>query len=581
MLSDSPGELLDSGARTAGHDIQQPHKRTVTMKDIPKRLIEITQQLKDGQVPRKHKTRAVLKWFGASRRGANVLSDIKTALANFGLQTEPVFDEAKIDESVRFVSDPAQVLVGKKFPKEPNGKGTLIDSTPSTLAGPANGASTGMQSEDELEPEPDDEQPVHRPDDRPVSSQSSDWTISALRDKLDRGQLVLQPKFQREYVWNTRPELPSRLIESLLLEIPIPPIYFGKIAEGGLEMIDGQQRLTTLVEFVSNKFPLRKLRSMPSLNHNFFKDLTKEQQEKILDTPIRSIVIDAGTNTELRYEIFERLNRGSMILNEQELRNCVYRGRFNDLLAELEKDATWREAKGGDEPEGRFKEREIILRFFAFANRLPNYTGNLKRFLSEYMGQYAPHEPQDLKAQAALFKQTMQNMYAVFGDKSARLYEVNPRSNRGAWDTKFSVMALDIQASALMGRPNNKVQQTAEQIRELFLFTMLTDLEMQDAISRRTGSTSQTKIRWTKFGALVDPIIDGTMIEPRFFDFVFRKELYDKSPVCQLCQNQIHSFEDSTVDHIVPYSKGGKTTSGNAQLAHRGCNARKNAQMPV
>jgi hypothetical protein len=85
-----------------------------------------------------------------------------------------------------------------------------------------------------------------------------------------------------------------------------------------------------------------------------------------------------------------------MILNEQELRNCVYRGPFNDLLAGLEKDATWRKAKGGDEPEGRFKEREIILRFFAFANRLANYTGNLKRFLSEYMGQYAPHEPQDL-----------------------------------------------------------------------------------------------------------------------------------------------------------------------------------------
>ena len=110
-----------------------------------------------------------------------------------------------------------------------------------------------------------------RPDDRPVTSQSSDWTISALRDKLDRGLLLLQPKFQREYVWSLRPELPSRLIESLLLEIPIPPIYFGKDADGHLEMIDGQQRLTTLINFVSNKFPLRKLNRMASLNHKFFK----------------------------------------------------------------------------------------------------------------------------------------------------------------------------------------------------------------------------------------------------------------------------------------------------------------------
>jgi hypothetical protein len=75
-------------------------------------------------------------------------------------------------------------------------------------------------------------------------------------------------------------------------------------------MIDGQQRLTTLVKF-ANQFPLRKLHRMSSLNHEFFKDLTKQEQEKILDTPIRSIVIDAGVNMDLRYEIFERLNRGS------------------------------------------------------------------------------------------------------------------------------------------------------------------------------------------------------------------------------------------------------------------------------
>jgi hypothetical protein len=322
------------------------------------------------------------------------------------------------------------------------------------------------------------------------------------------------------------------------------------------------------------------LQRMSSLNGKLFKELTKEQQEKILDEPIRTIVIDAAGNTELRYEIFERLNRGSMALNEQELRNCVYRGPFNDLLAELERDSYWRKVKGGSDPEWRFKEREMILRFFAFANRLPQYGGNLKAFLNEYMGQYAPHGDAALKAHATLFRQTMQYVYAVFGPNSARLYEVNQRTNNGTWDTKFSVTALDIQASALMNRPPAKVQQAAEQIRELFLFTMLTDVEMQDAISRRTGSTVQTKIRFAKFRGLVDPIIDGVLVEPRFFDFQFRKELWNKSHVCQLCKNEIHLFEDCTVDHIMPYSKNGKTTAENGQLAHRGCNARKNAQVP-
>jgi 5-methylcytosine-specific restriction endonuclease McrA len=257
----------------------------------------------------------------------------------------------------------------------------------------------------------------------------------------------------------------------------------------------------------------------------------------------------------------------------------VYRGPFNELLAELEKETNWRKIKGGQTPEHRFKEREMILRFFAFANRLQQYAGKLKHFLNEYMAQYAPREAQQLKAHTAQFRQTTQNIYAVFGERAGRLYTINPRTNKGSWDSKFSVAVFDIQASALMNRPTAKVQQAAEQIRELFLFTMLTDIELNDAISKRTGGTSQFKVRWTKFRDLVDPIIDGTQIEPRFFDFAYRRELFDKSPTCSLCNNQIHLFEDSTVDHIIPYSKGGKTVHQNAQLAHRGCNAVKNAQL--
>jgi len=297
------------------------------MDEIPKKLVETAERLKAGETPRRQTVRGVLKWFGASRRGANVLSDVKTALANLGLDSEPTFDDAGIDELVRFVL----AKEGSKGNSHQSEKGLVpvtVEGEHETNSAASPSGPELKTTEDELEPEVEDEVPIVKPDDRPVTSQSSDWTISALRDKLDRGQLDLQPKFQREYVWSTRPELPSRLIESLLLEIPIPPIYFGKVSEGRLEVIDGQQRLTTLVEFVSNKFPLRKLHRMASLNHKFFKDLTKNQQEKILDTPIRSIVIDAGANTDLRYEVFERLNRGSMTLNEQELRNCVYRGPF-------------------------------------------------------------------------------------------------------------------------------------------------------------------------------------------------------------------------------------------------------------
>jgi hypothetical protein len=265
-----------------------------------------------------------------------------------------------------------------------------------------------------------------------------------------------------------------------------------------------------------------------------------------------------------------------MALNEQELRNCVFSGLFNDSLERLEKDQEWRRVKGGSDPEPRFKEREMILRFFAFANRLDFYTGKLKRFLNEYMELYAPRDAYQIEEQATMFRQAMQNIYIVFGDNSARLYISNPKTKNGKWDTKFSIAALDIQASALMHQPPAKIQTAAEQIREQFLLSLLTNHELQDAISGHTAGTKPTRLRWTEFRRLVQPIVDGTITEPRFFDYQFRQGLYGKLQACAICGNEIHSFDDSTVDHKTPYSKGGKTIPENGQLAHRTCNASKN-----
>ena len=139
---------------------------------------------------------------------------------------------------------------------------------------------------------------------------------------------------------------------------------------------------------------------------------------------------------------------------------------------------------------------------------------------------------------------------------------------------------LDIQASALVGKPPAKVQAVAEQIREQYLYCVLSDVVLQSAISKQTGATTQTKYRWRAFKTIIEPILDGTILELRFFDITFRRKLFDQSAICKICGNQIHSFDDSTVDHIHPYSKGGKTLPENSQLTHRSCNARKNMFLP-
>jgi hypothetical protein len=361
----------------------------------------------------------------------------------------------------------------------------------------------------ELEPEV--EEVTDKPDARPVASQPHDWTISTLRDKYDRGQINPQPHYQREYVWDQKPELPSRLIESLLLQIPIPPLYFVRLDTGKLEVVDGQQRLTTLIRFVTNKFELKKLQKLSSLNGKQFHELSQQEQEKIFDAPIRSIVIDAGTNQDLRYEIFERLNRGSMALNEQEIRNCVYRGLFCDLLSELEKDINWRRIKGSDSPEARFIEREMILRFFSFTNRIDHYAGNLKRFLNDYMGKYAPNDKIQVAELGVIFRQTMQNVRTVFGEKAGRLYSVDDGNSQdeGRWEKKFSISALDIQASALIGHAPSKVQPVAKSIFEAYKFYIATNPQVGTAISRRPAGTEATKTRWFGFKTIVQDILSN------------------------------------------------------------------------
>lgn len=373
----------------------------------------------------------------------------------------------------------------------------------------------------ELEPEVEDA--VNEAAARPVSSQPHDWTISTLRDKYERGQIDLQPHYQREYVWELRPELPSRLIESILLQIPIPPLYFVRLNTGKIEVVDGQQRLTTLIRFTGNQFPLQKLQKLSDLNGRTFRDLSERDQEKIIDATIRSIVIDAGTNHDLRYEIFERLNRGAMALNEQEIRNCAYRGPFCDLLAELERDANWRKVKGSDVPEPRFIEREMILRFFSFASRIEYYGGNLKKFLNDYMGKHAPNEQHRVAELGSLFRQTMQNVYAAFGENSARLYTVTDGTSMelGKWEQKFSVSALDIQASALIGYSPAKVHAAAKSISEAYKFYLVTNPQVRLAISRRPAGTEATKTRWFGFKPIVQEIMSslstlGGVNEPLF-----------------------------------------------------------------
>ncbi|MBK9421646.1 MAG: DUF262 domain-containing protein [Flavobacteriales bacterium] len=194
-----------------------------------------------------------------------------------------------------------------------------------------------------------------------------------------------------KYVWDVKG---SRLVESVLLDIPLPIIYLNEEANGIQNVIDGQQRLTSLFSFKRGNFPdgsaftLKSLQALAEFNGLGFKDLPDELQEKFSDCALRTILFKKESDKGLQYEIFERLNSGSMPLSDQELRNCTLRGSLNELLKELAEDPTFNKLLRVAYPDWRMWNSELVLRFTGLYHRgYLKYTSPMKRFMTDFMEQ--------------------------------------------------------------------------------------------------------------------------------------------------------------------------------------------------
>lgn len=154
---------------------------------------------------------------------------------------------------------------------------------------------------------------------RKIIWQAKDFSIREFTSMLQDGDLVLQPEYQRKYVATVN--IASRLIESVLMDVPIPVIYLAEEKDGSYSVIDGQQRLTSFISFINGKFPngetfkLSGLKVYKELNKKSFSELDKEYQSKIRTTTLHTIVIKKESNEDVKFEIFERLNTGSIKLN--------------------------------------------------------------------------------------------------------------------------------------------------------------------------------------------------------------------------------------------------------------------------
>ncbi len=188
---------------------------------------------------------------------------------------------------------------------------------------------------------------------RTLRTQAYDKSVSDLVRMMRSKDLLLEPDYQRNYVWDNRKA--SLLVESILLNVPIPVIYVAEDEESRWSVVDGLQRLNSLLRFFSNEFRLTGLEVLAELDRFQYTELNPKASRILNNGIIRIIVILQESHPEIKYDIFQRLNQGAIRLNEQELRNCVYRGPFIDMLKELRENAYFLSCLGARNPQRRFK----------------------------------------------------------------------------------------------------------------------------------------------------------------------------------------------------------------------------------
>jgi hypothetical protein len=244
----------------------------------------------------------------------------------------------------------------------------------------------------------------------------TEYSVELLASKMANGDFEI-PLYQREDTWEA--ERKSRFIESLLMGLPIPFLFFWENpGSGKLEIVDGSQRLRTIQQFVLGDLTLGELDELTQLEGLKFSDLPESRQRKIKNRSIRGIVLNEHADEEARFDLFDRINTGSKVANKAEVRRGALIGPFLDLVIDLAKEEGFASLAPVSEALGKLREREeLVTRFFAYGDGLAGYRDNVSPFLFSYarrMNEHFIEHPEAVNAYRQRFMDTMAFVRRVF-----------------------------------------------------------------------------------------------------------------------------------------------------------------------
>ena len=218
--------------------------------------------------------------------------------------------------------------------------------------------------------------------------QTADLPLGTLADMVESGAIDLQPGFQRRERWGVDKQ--SALIESFLLNVPVPPVYLAEEADGTYTAIDGKQRLRAIADYISGRFALKNLEQLTDAAGIRFEGLPTEITNALRLRPfLRVVTLLKQTDPLLKYEVFLRLNRGGEALNPQEIRNVAFRGPMNDAIYSLSgREFLRQQLKIENDRSSAYREMndaEYVLRFLTLLERIDGFSGSLVREMDDFM----------------------------------------------------------------------------------------------------------------------------------------------------------------------------------------------------
>lgn len=410
-----------------------------------------------------------------------------------------------------------------------------------------------------------------------INLEKADRSLSELKQWYDDGDLVLDPEWQRNYVWNRKQA--SKLIESFLLNIPVPVVYLSRTQDQEYEVIDGLQRLKTVFDFLSGEFALTGLGILKDINGKRFGGLDRSYQRMLKKSTLRSFELSSETDPDMHFLVFERLNTGGTNLNEMEIRNCIFRGKMNTLIKDLAESRDFVDCLGEKvhtSLQKRMHDRAYVLRFLAFYERTYNRCQNgLKRFLNEFLDTYRNPTDEKVREYTRRFEHCMRLSKTVFGENAFRLRNKPVSGSRtGEWATRINAPVFQCISTSFVDYDVGQVTRSADRVRESYLDLVASDDKWVDCVRRATGERTRLAYvfeTWQR--RLRDCVSDMEPNDPqRTFSWKLKQEMYGQNQICGICNNKIELIDDAAMDHERHYWRGGKTIPENARLVHRYCN---------